>query len=294
MRIWASGRNVRAVGSKNSWIKLFALMAVCAVALVNQVLASGPTIYGSAYPMSMGASTLYNIDPNTGAATEIGSIGFNGVSSLDFSESGTLYGVGTTAGGVQELITINTTTGAGTAVGPTGVDASDHFQDIAFRHADNTLYGYEDGAIYTFNITTGVATYLGDTGDGFPSGNGLAFSPFDTLYKADYQDLWTIDQTTGAGTVAQTMTYPEAGDEVNGMKFDLATGVLYASVRRTSDGSSYLGTVDVDNGVCTEIGSTQMGLTAVGLAIAIIPEPGTFALVGMGLIGLLALRRRKS
>ena len=92
--------------------------------------------------------------------------------------------------------------------------------------------------------------------------------------------------------MAETMTYPTFGDEVNGMKFDTSTGILYASVR-AADQSSYLGTVDVDNGVCTEIGPTQNGLTAVGLAIAIIPEPGTFTLVGMGLVGLLALRRRK-
>jgi hypothetical protein len=245
--------------------------------------------------MSMGPSTLYNINAETGAATPIGSgIGFGGVSALDFSNGGTLYGVGTDSNGVQDLITINTTTGAGTIVGPTGVPADDHFQDIAFRHADDALFGYEDGEMYTFNITTGVATDLGNVGDGFPSGNGLAFSPFDTLYKADYADLWTIDQTTGAGTVAESMTYPEDGDEVNGMKFDLASGVLYASVRRTSDGSSYLGTVDVDNGNVAEIGPTVTGLTAVGLAIALIPEPGTFTLVGIGLVGsLLALRRRR-
>ena len=292
MRNWASARNVRVVRNTSSWIKRFALMAFCAGALVNQVRADAPVIYGSAYPVSMGPSTLYNINPSTGAATAIGAIGFNGVSAIDFSSSGILYGVGTTPGGVQDLITINPATGAGTVVGATGVDASDHFQDIAFRHADNALYGYEDGLIYTFNITTGVATELGDTGDGFPSGNGLAFSPFDTLYKADYADLWTIDQTTGVGTMAETMTYPTFGDEVNGMKFDASTGVLYASVRAANQ-SSYLGTVDVDNGVCTEIGPTQNGLTAVGLAIAIIPEPGTFTLVGMGLVGLLALRRRK-
>ena len=291
MRNWASANNVRVVRSTSSWMKRFALMAICADALVNPVRAN-PTIYGSAYNGTESPSTLYNINPNTGAATPIGAVGFNGVSAIDFSSSGILYGVGISpASGAQELITINPATGAGTAVGATTVDPSEHFQDIAFRHSDNALYGYEDGDIYTFNITTGVATFLGNA-DNYPSGNGLAFSPFDTLYKADDSNLSTIDQSTGAGTVVEPLNYATSGDRVNGMKFDTLTGILWASVR-AADTSCYLANVDIDNGNVNEIGPTQSGLTALGIAIAIIPEPGTFTLVGMGLVGLLTLRRRK-
>ena len=292
MRNWASASNVRVARNTSSWMKRFALMAICAGALVNQARAADPVIYGSAYDESESPSTLYNINPSTGAATAIGAIGFNGVSAIDFSSSGILYGVGISpASGAQELITINPATGAGTAVGATTVDPSEHFQDIAFRHSDNALYGYEDGDIYTFNITTGVATFLGNA-DNYPSGNGLAFSPFDTLYKADDSNLSTIDQSTGAGTVVEPLNYATSGDRVNGMKFDTLTGILWASVR-AADTSCYLANVDIDNGNVNEIGPTQSGLTALGIAIAIIPEPGTFTLVGMGLVGLLTLRRRK-
>jgi hypothetical protein len=291
MRNWASARNVRVVRSTSSWMKRIALMAICAGALVNQVRAADPVIYGSAYDESESPSTLYNINPNTGAATSIGAIGFNGVSAIDFSSYGTLYGVGISPGGVQQLITINPATGAGTAVGATTLDASSHFQDISFRNSDDALYGYENGDIYTFNITTGVATFLGNA-DNFPSGNGLAFSPFDTLYKADNNNLSTIDQSTGAGTVVEPLNYATFGDRINGMKFDDSTGVLWASVR-AADTSCYLATVDIDNGNVNEIGPTQFGLTGLSIAIATIPEPGTFTLVGMGLVGLLTFRRRK-
>ncbi|MGD0651052.1 MAG: PEP-CTERM sorting domain-containing protein [Verrucomicrobiia bacterium] len=272
-------------------MKRIALTAICAGALVNQVRAVDPVIYGSAYDESESPSTLYNINPNTGAATAIGAIGFNGVSAIDFSSSGILYGVGISPGGVQQLITINPLTGAGTVVGATTLDASSHFQDISFRNSDDALYGYENGDIYTFNITTGVATFLGNA-DNFPSGNGLAFSPFDTLYKADNNNLSTIDQSTGAATVVEPLNYATFGDRVNGMKFDDSTGVLWASVR-AADTSCYLATVDIDLGNVNEIGPTQFGLTGLSIAIATIPEPGTFTLVGMGLVGLLTLRRRK-
>ena len=238
-----------------------------------------------------GAATLYNIDPNTGAATSIGAIGFNQVGAIDFDTSGTLYGVGNRiSDNAQVLLTINPTTGAGTEVGATTVSA--FFQDVSFRNSDDALYGYAGGNIYTFNISSGVATLLGNAGDGFPSGNGLAFSPFDTLYKADNNSLWTINQSNGSATTVTALNYATAGDRANGMDFDNATGILWASVR---DGgtTTYLATIDVGNGNVNYIGLTQSGTDALSVAIATIPEPGTLTLVGMGLVGLLTLRRRK-
>ena len=294
MRNWASSTSVRVTRNTSSWIKLTTLVTICATAAFSRVRADTPILYGSAYHGAGAPANLYSINPNTGAATLIGPIGFDQVGAIDFSTSGILYGIGTTSGGQQDLITINPATGAGTAVGPTTLSAN--VQDISFRNGDDTLFGYQGGDIYTFNITTGVATHLGSVGDGSPSGNGLAFSPFDTLYKADNNSLWTIDQSTGAGTVVEPLNYPVAGNAINAMKFDNSTGVLWASVNAGSGGSgpNYLATVDIDNGNVTEVGMTQMGTDGLTVAIALIPEPGTFALVGVGLVGgLLALRRRR-
>ena len=294
MRSWASTRNVRVVGSTSSWIKLFALAAVCTGIALSQAQAATPTLYESAYTGPGGAANFYSVDADTGAATLIGAIGFNQVGAIDFDASGTLYAVGNrVSDGTQVLLKINRTTGAGTEIGATTLSAN--VQDISFRNSDGALYGYSSGSIYTFNITTGAATLLGDTGDGFPSGNGLAFSPFDTLYKADNNSLWTIDQSTGAGTPLLSLSYPVANSRANGMDFDNSTGILWASVNAGSGGGgmNYLATIDVDNGNVTEVGMTQSGSDALVVAIALIPEPGTFSLVGLGLVGLLALRRRK-
>jgi hypothetical protein len=293
MTNWMSARNVRVVRHTTSWIKRIALVALCGGAVVNQVRAASPTVYGSAYTGPNGAATLYNINPNTGGATSIGAIGFNQVGGIDFNSSGILYGVGKrVSGGVQVLLQINPTTGAGTEVGATTL--TNDVQDIAFRNSDGALYGYSGGNIYTFNLTTGVATSLtpGNVGDGFPSGNGLAFSPFDTLYKADNNYLWTINQSTGAGATAVALTYSNVFDRANGMDFDNATGILWASVK---DGglNNYLASIDIGSGAVTYVGLSQSGLDALSIAVATIPEPGTLTLVGMGLVGLLTLRRHK-
>src|SRR4051812_46961615 len=76
-------------------------------------------IYGSAFTqLNDEASDLYTLNPTNGSATLIGPIGFERVSGIAFDRStGTLYGVGRDGSDIQQLISINTTTGAGTAIG---------------------------------------------------------------------------------------------------------------------------------------------------------------------------------
>jgi hypothetical protein len=286
----------------SSWIKLTTLVAICATAAFSQVRAQ--TLYSTAYNGSGGGdgnpgmpATLYTVNQNTGAATPVGAVGFNQISAIDFSLSGTLYGIGINPNNTyqQVLITINPSTGVGTEVGVTGIDPELTVTDMSFR-SDDTLFGYSDGNIYTFSLATGAATELGSVGDGNPEGNGLAFSPFDALYKADNANLWTINQTTGAGTVVADMNYPfDDNDRINAMKFNDTTGVLFASVKGNgvSGPNNYLATVDVDNGNVTEIGQTMFGTSGLAFTLAMIPEPGAFTLVGVGLVGLLALWRRR-
>jgi hypothetical protein len=279
---------MRAIGKTTSWIKCFPLAVLCAVTVSSQIWAADPVLYGAAYNGPGSPASLYNVNPLTGAPTLIGAIGFNQVGAIDFDSSGNLYGVGRrTNDNTQVLLTINPLTGAGTQVGPTGLSVD--LQDISFRNGDNALYAYVSSDIYTINTLTGAATLLGNTGDGFPQGNGMAFSPSNTLYKADNSQLSTINQGTGFATAGPALVYPVESSRVNGMDFDNATGVLWASVTTGSAGTNYLATINVSNGSVTYIGATQSGMDA----LAVIPEPGSLALVGGGLLGLLALRRRK-
>jgi hypothetical protein len=276
----------------NSWVKRFALLAVCAGAVFSQVWAADPVLYGAAYNGPGAPASLYKVNPNTGAPTLVGAIGFNQVGAIDFNTSGTLYGVGNrVSDGTQVLLQINPLTGAGTEVGPTGLSAD--LQDISFRNGDNALYAYVSGDIYTINTVNGAATLKGNAGDGFPQGNGMAFSPADTLYKADNLNLSTINQGSGLATPILGLNYPISGSKANGMDFDNATGVLWASVTTGAGGTNYLATINLNNGNVNFVGATQSRMDALAVGPVLIPEPGTITMVGLGLLGLLALRRQR-
>lgn len=83
---------------------------------------------------------------------------------LDLSPGGVLFGLSQTT---ADLFTINTTTGATTAFGATGLpddpNSSGPVSGLAFR-SDGTLWGENNGNLYLFNTGTGAATLIGALG----------------------------------------------------------------------------------------------------------------------------------
>jgi hypothetical protein len=250
------------------WLSLFVMLAWCLPAHAQSIL------YGSAYQGSLGPATLYQISKTDGTATPIGPIGFNAVGALDFAPNGTLYGVGFD-GSDAVLITIDTATGTGTLVGSLKVFA--RVQDIAFRPSDGTLFGYVKGGgsgqVYIINTGTGMATALPNPSGTSGSGDGLAFSSAGTLYLSNTDggsqgSLWKINQTTGVATLVAPLTFdPQflcCGPRVNGMKFDPATGILWASVLTIGD-PNFVGTINTSTGAVSFVGGTVAGLDAVAL-----------------------------
>ena len=263
--------------------------------------ANAATIYGSAY-IGGGPATLYNIDPNTGIATPIGSgIGFDRVGAIDFAPStGILYGIGANeTTNTFQLITINTTTGVGTTVGDTGPNNTQPnfaFQDISFR-SDGTLFGFAGSNIYTLNLMTGAATLVGFIGGGGNppgTGNALAFNPSDTLYRISGADIYTINQSDGGATDTGTnVNYPVdlLNPRTNAMDYDLTTGILYASVVHgdtrpgSVTGANFIAEIDLSTGAVSNALLTVSGLDG----LAVLPEPGgwlaaAFAAIGCALL----------
>src|SRR5579862_6767035 len=116
--------------------------------LGSGVCSAAGTIYGTAYGDRGAPASLYTLSPTTGAATLVGAIGFNQVGAIAFGPGNVLFGVGTNGTGTAVLITINTTTGAGTLVAPiTGLLGSccGVASDISFRPADGVLFLREGG-----------------------------------------------------------------------------------------------------------------------------------------------------
>jgi hypothetical protein len=279
-------------------------MRLAAVLLLLTGSAWSQSIFGAAYSGPGGPATLYVISPTTGAAAAIGPIGAATVSSIAFAPDGvTLYGVGIVGLANFDLIKINTSTGAGTPIGATGLRGP--CQDMAFR-SDGTLFCYSLGGIFTINTSTGVATLVGLSG-GFPDGNGLAFLG-NVLYTANQNELDTINQSTGAATLAIPLIYSSAfgagESRAAGMKFH-PNGTLYAAVttggQRGVASTSSLGIININTGAVIRVGPTAAGMDAlaissVTLAASPVPAPASWKLVaiGLGLVTLIQVLWRRN
>jgi hypothetical protein len=89
------------------------------------------------------ASSLYTIDPVTGATTLIGSTGLSHVTGIDFDPiTGVLYGVQSDlfGSGAANLLTIDPVTGLATIIGSTG----NQIPDITIG-SDGVLRGWTEG-----------------------------------------------------------------------------------------------------------------------------------------------------
>jgi hypothetical protein len=229
------------------------------------------TLYGASFNGPNGMSTLYTVNPATGASTVVGSIGFWRVSAMDVSADGTIYATGRNPStGRHVLLTIDPATGAGTEIGRTFIETlgfGDTIADIAFRPSDGVLFAYleaRDG-LGRINLSTGAATALGYTEVDGCCGNGMAFAPDGRLLLADEWELYVLNQTTGLASVVALMGYPFPDREfprISSMKFRPETNELFGFMK--SDLGTFLVRVDSTTAVVTLIGNTAVpGLDAI-------------------------------
>lgn len=108
-----------------------------------------------------GVATLYRGNIATGIFAAVGDIGFSLNIDLAIDSQGNAYGMDIA---VDELISINLLTGAGTSVGPTGIPTN-FAQGMDFDYSTDILYatmytGGGTGVFATINTITGLATVL--------------------------------------------------------------------------------------------------------------------------------------
>ena len=232
----------------------------------------GTEIYGAAHQGPEGESTLYRINPFTGAATAVGTgIGFQRVSGMDFDPTtGILYATGEREAGdldVNVLLIINPSTGVGTEIGPTGVvdfagvfsgtpSFEGVFSDLSFRPSDHTLFGFSFPGqwVATIDLATGDATQLafetviGDRGIEANSGNALAFldsvlvhagsvGPFGNQAPSCAPNcvsaLHDIDVGTNLVTTSVALDFPFVAGFDNDFDIPRANGMDFHSVSET-------------------------------------------------------------
>jgi hypothetical protein len=189
----------------------------------------------------------------------------------------TLYAQGWANGTTGVLLTIDPATGAATEVGPSeGLAGNDTIADMSFR-SDGALYAMSGGGgflnvpVYTIDKSTGAVTFLGGSNTR-GGGNGIAFSPSDVLFHANGTELHTLDQTTGAATLAAILIWPagpclDPGHRVGALDFQPGTGTLFAVLNHCGDSVWHLGTLDSATGVITDIGQTVDKLDAIAFEL---------------------------
>jgi hypothetical protein len=235
--------------------------------------------------------------------------------------------------GTSRLFTINRYTGATTAFAGLSSNINISSGGLAINPVTGVMYAtggvgdpnpnvaHQSTGLLSIDKNTGAATLVGYaagnccTGDFGIMLNGLGFSSDGTLFATgfalggpSYPDpntshLYTVDLTTGVATnigpsgitVGRSLKYSGLAFRGDGTllsmgSLDAASGALYSIDTLTGTATSLSGT-----GLPYGTGPIYFGVDG-GLAFAppvAVPEPTTMWLMGPGLLGLIAIARRK-
>ena len=253
------------------WIKRTSV--ACALFSAAIAAHAAPTLW-----VSTGNAGLSTVDVATGATSFIGGTGLS-LTDIAFNPSGDLYGIS-----FSSLYKVNSSSGATTLVGSLG-SVSGTANALVFG-SDGTLY-MAGSSLYTVNTLTGAASAIGSIG--YQSGGDLAFVGGNLYMGSSSNQLINVNITTGAGALIGSLGV------VN--MFGLATPDnlnLYGVANQ----NVYL--VNTTTGAATFQSTFAPSLSggAFGLAFLTeagggnnVPEPGTLALLSLGLLGAVAGRR---
>jgi len=268
-------------------------------------------------------STLYNVNLPTSQVEPIGSIGFLGITALEFLGDGRLVGSASDDAPDRDpkraiLIDISPNTGASSLIGEIGDDETlgecGRAPGLTYDHTTNTLFATGDSCpdnnddfLQTINQLTGQGTQVGSYMPFNGSGNGIAIRDDGVIFVSAAEELITVNPQTGAPTkIADIQIIVESDDFIfiNALAFHPVTGQLYGTTVDQSDPpngkSSKLIILDTETGETQIVGNLPD--CSDGLVFRILPsrhiptlsEWGLIAMAGiLGIVGFMVIRRRK-
>ena len=278
--------------STKRWLPLLgaALVAALAPPLAADCDREDRALYGMAHLERTGPNLLYEIDPETGEASLIGSTGTSvlRISAMAFSDEDVMYAVGSRddAAETHLLVTIDLETAQPTEVGPTGLESffgifpqRRVMPDMTFSE-DGELFAYTfpGGGLATIDLETGAGTQRippGFPGTGFHNGGGLAFSPDGVLYHGGDSGnqpgqgsagLQALDPEDSEVLFELPLLFPPGfglDPRPNTMDFHPRTGRLHSLFKANfMEQATWFGTIDPVTGVATVVGQTADGMSA--------------------------------
>jgi hypothetical protein len=247
-------------------VRIFIAVAAVLTTAVAAPSAGATTGYSV---RSDGDDFLYRIDLETATETAVGTgVGFGDVEGLAFNGAGTLYGFDDST---NQLITIDTGTGVGTAVGPSGITPTDLGLDF---DCGGTPYLSVDAPspfnLHRLDPATGAATVIG------PMNLAVTALGFDgtTLFGLTGDNdnrLVTVDRSTGTPT-------PVGPTGINLSDGGLAVGPDGKLWGINDNATGDVFTVDKPTGAATVVAPTeQIGFEGLAIDAPSLCKPPTVA-----------------
>ncbi|QCF24818.1 PEP-CTERM sorting domain-containing protein [Hydrocarboniclastica marina] len=252
------------------------------IAALMSLLLAGTVSAGPIMHLHDSQGNLGTVDVESGNVNIIGSMGVT-MTDIAFDTSGNLWGISFTG-----LYSINSSNASASYIGNHNIAGGNA---LVFG-TDGTLYaaGTNTQNLYSVDTSNAAATNLGNMG--FSSGGDLAFNSGGFYMASDSAELISIDlndvsNSSSIGGFGVANMYGLAtGDD--GLLYGVADTTIYGIDLLTGAASN--GVSFAAQGMGQAFGQsfyTEAGASEV-------PEPGSLALLGMGILGLVVSRKAKA